>query len=254
MLIPTAEPFYFPGGKTGCLVAHGFTGTPKEMRWLGEHLAGEGFSVLGPRLAGHATQPDDLRRMQWQDWFASLEDGWHVLRGACQQVFVMGLSLGGALALLFAARFPVSGVVAMSTLYDLPPDSRLPYLSLLRRFVRSVPKGPPDWKNPQAAQDHIAYPDYPSTGILQMRDLLAVMRAELPHIQAPALLVHSRQDRSVAPENMPLLYQSLGSQEKRMLWLENSGHVVTREPERDFLFQSASEFIHGVIKKKEYES
>lgn len=246
MLIPTAEPFYFPGGETGCLVVHGFTGTPKEMRWMGEHLAGEGFSVLGPRLAGHATQPDDLPRAQWRDWFASLEDGWHLLRGACQQVFVMGLSMGGALALLFAARFPVSGVVAMSTPYALPPDPRLPYLSLLRWFLRSVPKGPPDWKNPEAALDHVEYPHYPTAGILQLRDLLAVMRAELPRIHAPALLVQSRLDRSVAPENMPLLYQSLGSQAKSMLWLENSGHVVTREPERDFLFQSISQFIHSV--------
>ncbi len=245
MIIPTAEPFFFPGGETGCLLVHGFTGTPKEMRWLGEYLAGEGFTVLGPRLAGHATQPGDLQRTHWQDWLASLEDGWHLLKGTCSRVFVLGLSLGGALALLFAARFPVSGVVAMSTPYALPPDPRLRFLPVLRWFVPSVPKGSPDWHNPQAALDHVEYPAYPTAGILQLRDLLDVMRAELPQIQAPALLVHSCLDRSVEPENMPRLYQALGSHEKFMLWLENSGHVVTREPEREYLFDAISQFIRS---------
>jgi carboxylesterase len=50
-IIPSAEPFYFPGGKTGCLLVHGFTGSPKEMRWMGEYLAGQGYTVLGVRLA-----------------------------------------------------------------------------------------------------------------------------------------------------------------------------------------------------------
>ncbi|NTV37277.1 MAG: carboxylesterase, partial [Anaerolineaceae bacterium] len=53
----TAEPFLLPGGKVGCLLIHGFTGTPKEMRWWGEDLAGRGYTVLAPRLAGHATTP-----------------------------------------------------------------------------------------------------------------------------------------------------------------------------------------------------
>ncbi len=69
-LIPTAEPFVFPGGPVGCLLVHGFTGTPKEMRWLGEYLAGQGHTVLGVRLAGHATQPEDMIRARWWDWAA----------------------------------------------------------------------------------------------------------------------------------------------------------------------------------------
>ena len=29
-IIPGAEPFFFPGGEISCLLAHGFTGAPKE--------------------------------------------------------------------------------------------------------------------------------------------------------------------------------------------------------------------------------
>ena len=62
MIVKNAEPFYFPGNSTGCLLIHGFTGAPTEMRPLGEYLAENGFSVLGVRLSGHGTRMADLKR------------------------------------------------------------------------------------------------------------------------------------------------------------------------------------------------
>src|SRR5512146_2812306 len=108
-IIPTAEPFLFPGSRTGRLLIHGFTGTPKEMRWMGEYLAGRGFSVMGVRLAGHATTPEDMIRAHWTDWVASVEDGYHLLRGIADHVYLIGLSMGGNLSLLLSTRLPVRG-------------------------------------------------------------------------------------------------------------------------------------------------
>ncbi|MCE7861299.1 MAG: carboxylesterase, partial [Chloroflexi bacterium CFX2] len=59
-IIETAEPFLLPGNRTGILLIHGFTGTPKEMRWMGDYLNEFGYSCLGIRLAGHATTPEDM--------------------------------------------------------------------------------------------------------------------------------------------------------------------------------------------------
>ena len=115
-IIPSAEPFFFPGASTvatgtshttGVLLAHGFTGAPKEMRWMGEYLAQEGYPCLGVRLAGHATCPEDMIRSTHADWLASVEDGYHLLRGVCEQVVLAGLSMGGVLSLISATRLPV---------------------------------------------------------------------------------------------------------------------------------------------------
>ena len=247
-LISTAEPFYFPGGPVGCLLVHGFTGSPKEMRWMGEHLSQQGYSVLGVRLAAHATRPEDMLRASWQDWFASVEDGWHILSKSCQQTFLAGLSMGGALCLLAGTQLPAAGIIAMSTPYDLPTDRRLPFIKLLHWLQPTVAKGPPDWHNPQAALDHIDYPSYPTRSIIELRALLAEMRANLKNVKIPVLLIHSQQDHTVLPENMLAIYNALGTERKSMLWVDDSNHVITREPERLQVFLAAEDFIQQNVK------
>jgi len=250
--IQTAEPFFFPGDETGCLLVHGFTGTPKEMRWLGEYLAGQGRTVLGIRLAGHATTPEDMLRVRWQDWLASVEDGWYVLSGCTKRIFIGGLSMGGILSLRFAAQFPVAGVIAMSTPHHLPSDRRLPYIKALCKIQPSIAKGASDWHDSEAERVHVDYPDYPTRALAELRDLLAEMRASLPQVTAPTLLIYSLQDGSVRPEegHADLIYNALGSKQKSVSWVEGSGHVITCDAARSIVFQSVSQFINQVTKSQ----
>lgn len=248
-IIPTAEPFFFPGGRIGCLLVHGFTGTPKELRWMGEYLSGENYTVLGIRLPGHATRPADMQRARWPDWLAAVEDGWHLLNGTTEQVFVIGLSMGGILSLLFASRCLVAGVVAMSTPYRMPADPRLRFIGLISPFFHWIQKGKPDWRDPEAARVHVDYPAFPTRSIIEVRDMLAVMREALPLVTAPVLLINSRQDLTVSPINCQSIYERLGSSEKSILWVEDSGHVITCDSCRQQVFQATSQFIHQVSRE-----
>jgi carboxylesterase len=249
-ILPGGEPFFFPGGQVGCLLTHGFTATPQEMRRLGEHLAGQGYTVLGVRLFGHATHLEDLARAHWRDWLASIEDGFHLLTDQCTQVVVAGLSMGGALSLLLATRFPVAGVVALSTLLYLPLDPRLkllrPILRPLSLVLPYIPKGPPDWVDPQAARERVAYSAYPLRAVLQLEGLLSEMRHKLPEIHVPVLLMHSKNDHFVTPDHMPAIYEQLGTTDKAMTWVENSGHIISCDADRQAVFAATSEFISRV--------
>lgn len=247
-IISTAEPFFFQGKnpKTACLLVHGFTGAPKEMRWLGEYLAEQGYTVMGVRLSGHATTPEDIARMKWRDWLLSVQDGYYMLREAYPNIFVMGLSMGAILSLTFSSQFTVSGVVAMSTLNEMPSNPLLPFVGVLKYIVPTIAKGPGDWQNPQAALDHVEYPRFPVAGVAQLHDLIDVMHSRLPQVTAPALLVQGRKDGSVPVEHVQKVYDHLGSKDKTILYLDNSGHVVTREPDRQQLFQAVRDFIERI--------
>jgi len=253
-IIPTAEPFFFPGkdanAKTGCLVTHGFTGTPKEMRWLGEYLNHQGWTVCGSRLNGHATKPEDMIRSRWQDWLLSVEDGYNLLRSCTDQVFLLGLSMGGVLSLTAACRLPVRGVVAMSTPYALPDDPRIRYTKLISRFIPYMPKGNEepgsDWFDQEAWKQHVAYKKNPVRAVAELNELLGVMRESLPQVKVPVLLIHSRNDNYVIHDSMEKIHAALGSTDKHMLWVEGGSHVITEEPTRDTVFKAAADFIKRV--------
>ena len=242
-LLPTAEPFLLPGGKNGVLLIHGFTGTPKEMRWMGEYLNKKGFTVLGARLFGHACQPDDMLRSRWWDWIASVEDGLNILKGCTTSQSVAGLSMGGILSLIAAAHYDLKCTVAISTPYALPPDPRLKFLKLFSLVYPRVPKGQSDFRNKAAEKDHVDYPYFPTASILQLQALLQEMTQSLEKIKIPVLLIQSHGDKGIPAESLDKIYTRLGSKHKEKLWVENSGHVIVREPERRKAFHAAHEFI-----------
>jgi len=248
MIVPRGEPFFYPGGEIGCLLVHGFTGAPTEMRPLGEYLAGKGLTVLGVRLFGHATQIEDMTRGRWQDWAADVEDGWHLISSAAARIYLVGLSMGGVLSLYTAPKFPFQGLVCLSTPLEISLDSRLENVDKIMEEMPFAEKGSSDWHDPQAGLEHLSYQRYPLQGVIELIQLLKETRQVLPEITLPTLLIQSRNDGLVPPENMPAIYTSLGTPEeqKHMVWVENSGHVVTRDTAKERVFQSVFEFIEQV--------
>jgi carboxylesterase len=252
-IIATAEPFFFLGdrSKPACLLIHGFTGTPKEMRWMGDYLNERGYTCLGIRLTGHATDPEDMIRSHYTDWMASVEDGYHLLRGVTDRIFLVGLSMGGILSLLMSARLDVKGVVAMSTPYKLPDDPRLRHIEWISKIVAYMPKSDEEpgasWFDKEAWKDHISYPQNPIRSIGELNKLLGEMRTALSRINVPVLLVHSKDDGYVASKNLELIFADLKNvSDKAKLYIAGSGHVVTRDAARHQVFESALEFIRGV--------
>lgn len=252
-LIPTAEPFLLLGdrSKPACLLIHGFTGTPKEMRWMGDYLNQHGYTCLGVRLDGHAADPEDMIRSNWTDWTASVEDASALLQDLTDRIFLVGLSMGGILSLLMSTRLKVQGVVAMSTPYKLPDDPRLRHIDWIAKIVTYMPKSDeaPDagWFDKEAFKEHVSYPQNPVRSIGQLNQLLGEMRAALPKINVPVLLIHSKDDKYVPPESMELIFADLNNaSDKTKLYITGSGHVVTRDAARRQVFESALEFIRRV--------
>ncbi len=218
---------------------------------MGEYFATQGFSVLGVRLAGHATHPDDMIRSRWTDWLASVEDGYHLLRGAADRIYLVGLSMGGALALLISTQLNTKGVVAISTPYRLREDWRLNYINLFSKVKPYLPKSnePPGsgWFDKEAWKDHVSYPENPVRSIGELNKLIIEMCNALPKVNTPVLLIHSKDDTYVPPENLERIYAELvNARDKTRLYVTGSGHVVTRDAARRQVFEAAANFIHRV--------
>ena len=238
LTMPGAEPFLFPGNRTGILLVHGFTGSPAAMREMGKYLnETHGYSTLGIRLPGHGTQVDDLRRPAWRDWIAAVEDGLNLLKGLSDTIFVAGISMGGVLTLIAAQRYPIRAAIALSTPYGIQ-DWRIPFMRPLSLFV-------PKFKKPGAVgiAAETSYSFFVTHAIAEASGLAKIMQAGLPQINIPVLLIQSHKDRMIEPNALDLLYERLGTLQKEKLWLEKSGHVITLDVEREIVFDRVAEFI-----------
>lgn len=236
------QPFAFDRGPIGCVLLHGFTAAPKEMRPLGEYLAERNFTIRGVRLAGHATSPEDLAQTGWRDWIDSAKEAIEELRHWCDQVWIIGLSLGGLIGLHLAEHHRVDGVIAMAPPV-LTPDRRMPLARLLWRFKPYSVKGLANLHDEEARLHHADYRHNPTRAVAEMYDLIRRTRADLDMIDCPLLLILAKHDRVVSLKNAGVVLSRVRSTQKELFITERGGHIITEDVDKAAAFQKVADFL-----------
>lgn len=248
-IVPNAENYYLDGGTTGCLLIHGFSSSAEETRPLGDYLNKSGYSVLGVRLSGHGTHPQDLARVRWSDWLADIEDGLAILQPRCERIILIGQSLGGMLALTSASYCLVDAVVAISTPYQETRNSEI-WKHLLLDWIRPMAPKKGVKRHPvygiRREANYPAYASLPSAILRQIFSLRAAMQAALPYIQVPVFLIQSRGDNFIAPDSLEKIREQLQAPRLETLLLENQGHSITMDPQGEQAFAEIKEFIESL--------
>jgi carboxylesterase len=237
------DPFFYSGGKTGILLIHGFTGTPSELRPMGDYLHKQGFTVSAPLLAGHGTTPEDLQSTSWQDWISNVESAYaDIQKTGIEKLYVAGLSMGGILALLLAYEHQanISGVVSMCAPIKVR-DFRANFVRLIHWFMPFSLRG--EQKHPDIEQHLIPYDRTPLKSVAELNRLIRFVRKKLNQIHIPTLIVQSRNDETVSPSSGTIIYNSIAAADKTLTWYENSSHIITVDKERRKLFQEVEQFV-----------
>lgn len=255
--------FFYPGGAEAVLLIHGLTGTPTEMRFVGKALAEAGYTVYGMQLAGHCGSETDLLHTSWRDWSASVEAAYDELARRHDAVFAAGLSMGAVLALHLAARRPVKGVALYSTTlrYDgwsvprfrflLPLVLKSP-LGRRYRFVESFPYGIKDARlrnvvvAGMTAGDSAAAGNLGMTGqsLLELHDLVAVVKREMPDIFTPTLVLHAREDDVTSVRNADYVERHLAGPVTKVL-LDDCYHMITVDRQRRLVAEETVRFFRS---------
>ena len=236
------QPFAFDRGPIGCVLLHGFTAAPKEMRPLGDYLAAHDITVRGVRYAGHGTCPQDLERTTWHDWVASAKEAVQELHQRCSQVWGVGLSLGGLISLYLAEQQLVDGVCAIApAIY--PPDHRMAIARLLTPFMPYSHKDLADLHDPIALAEHADYELFPTRAVAELHALMRHTRRALHQIDVPLLLIFARHDRVVSLNGLDAIWSRVASTDKQQLILARGGHIVTEDYDKEVAFAAIDQFL-----------
>lgn len=238
-----AEPFFFPNGPTGCLLVHGFTSHPLEMRECGEYLAQRDCTVLGVRLPGHGTTPADLASTTWMRWDEAVYQGYRALKRHAQSVTAIGSSTGGTLSLHLAVNAPLAGVVAMAPPVFELADARSRWAAWIKWLVSSVPKQKRSVKDPSVDVSPYGYDVNPVAAVAQLVRCMDHVQTCLSKVTAPVLLWQAEDDPVVTARNTERVLAAVGSKEKTLERLSRSAHMLTLDFDKNQIFERTHRFV-----------
>jgi carboxylesterase len=240
--MPGAEGFRHAGGPTGVLLCHGFTGSPQSLRPWAEYLAAAGLSVSLPRLPGHGTTWHEMARTRWEDWFAEVDRAFDELRATCDEMFLMGLSMGGCLALRLAELrgTAVAGLVLVNP--SLTADTKLFALApVFKHLVPSLKGIASDINKPGA--EEAGYNRVPVKAAATLPGLWRTTQQHLGELTQPILVFRSKTDHVVGPASLRLLTQALPDSQVEVRELADSYHVATLDNDAEAIFAGSLEFV-----------
>lgn len=242
MIIKGAEPFLLLSGDVGVLLIHGFTGIPAEMFMLGKALQDAGFTVLAPRLTGHGGNAKMLENTTAENWMDAVRDGYALLKGAAKNIYVIGHSMGGILALILAAEKEVAGVVTLAAPITIAKERGISLLP-----PREVAKG---MYVPKAQRKIIDAPkivnrrqEMPLLSVHEMLDVIEVAKNRMKKITSPIFVIHSKEDRTADPESAGYIIDHVSSKKKYLKMVTNFGHLIPLEEGKEKVFKDIVDFI-----------
>jgi len=239
-----SKPRFLRGGHKAVLLIHGYTGSPREVLWLGTRLNEEGYTVSIPRLPGHGTNKEDFLASSWKDWLRRAYDEYIDLKEVYKTVYVGGLSMGGVLTTLVAAKFQPEKIVLCAPAF-VAADLRIKLTPFLKYFVKTLPSNAkPFYSEPEfyeLMKDYCTYDYVGKAADLYKLQKMAIR--QLPHIRSKTITVLSKADKAVPFREKELIDRLLKAPNEYVI-LEESGHIVTDDVERETVAQRIIAFLN----------
>ena len=249
-ILPGAETIDLQeAGSQGVLLLHGFGDTPQTLSLLARRLKKSGYSVLAPLLPGHGRSMESFAKSRANDWVIAAGDAFNDMRGRHDSVSIVGLSMGGALAVLLAAeQREIPALILIAPYLGMPRLLRIAAAThwLWGRLVGEVnARNPRSVHDPIEREKNLAYGAVTGRELHELSNVVRRARKILSNVRAPTLIIQSREDPRCPPAVAELALKMLGSTEKKLVWTEGAGHIITVDYGRDRVFGEVERWLNA---------
>jgi carboxylesterase len=234
-------------GSPGVLLLHGFGDTPQTLALLARKLHKSGYSLYVPLLPGHGRNMDAFGKSRAADWISAARSALADMRRRHDSVSVVGLSMGGALAVLIAAEHEdIPALILIAPYLGMPRVLRLAASVhwAWERFVGEVnSRDPRSIRDPIEREKNLAYGAITGRALYELSRVVKLARKSLSRVKAPTLIIQSREDPRCPPEVAEFALRTLGAQEKKLVWTEGAGHIITVDYGREQVFTEVEQWL-----------
>lgn len=248
------------------LLIHGLSGNPLEMQYLAKRLRQAGIATFVPHFKGYgfAGRRNPFAAGTWQQWRAQVLEQFDGLAHKYRSVSVAGLCIGAVLALDLAAARPddVAGLSLLSTTlaYDgwslpwyqfLAPLAYYTPLRYLYSYRERHPYGVKNeslrkWIAREMSENTTSIAgasSLPMTAVYHAKKLIRHVKRIMPEIDAPALVIHAKDDDVASVKSAEFVLDNIGSEDVHFLLLHDSYHMVTLDNEKQLVADETIRFF-----------
>lgn len=224
----------------GCLLIHGFTGSPLEVEPISARLRETtDWLISVPTLPGHG-DGESLQGISHREWLTTAESAFFELQQQCGKIYVVGFSMGGVIAGYLAANYKVDRLVLLSAaaFYINPKEM----LADVKQFVHDGLRG--------KLADNELFNRYktktgatPLSATIEFQRLVHKLRPSLKSITVPTLILQGEKDGLVPKRSARFLYDNIKCDDKELLFLPESKHIICHDVEREQVVEQVTRFL-----------
>jgi carboxylesterase len=244
MKVVAPKPFTYGGGEKAVLLLHGFTGSTADVKFLGKYLQQRGYTCHAPLYKGHGMEPNKLIQTGPDDWWQDVVDGYQFLKAeGFEEIAVAGISLGGVFTLKLGMELPVKGIVSMCA--PNKAKNRDDLYMRIRNYARIYKKF--EGKDEEQINSELKeLEQLPMPFLENLRQLIVDVGKKLDFITSPILVLQGCLDDPLYKESAQLIYHHVNTEEKRIKWYEQSGHIITLGKERETVYEDIVNFLDSL--------
>jgi carboxylesterase len=190
---------------------------------------------------------------RWHDWYGAAESAFDNLAATGGPVVTIGFSTGATIALRLATRRPVSRQILLAPFLAIRYSGFIPvrpvtYLRRLAKLMPDVPRRPPALRH-RAMRRRIAaathFRTFSLLSALSALELIDDVKPLVSKIMIPTLIIQGKRDTVVEPLDASWLLRHLGSENKRLMVLPRSDHLVALDHESEQAIDATLAFVLG---------
>jgi carboxylesterase len=250
------EEFSCGTGRVALLMIHGFGAGPVTYGRMAPEFAKRGFACEAMILPGFGRPMSEYKKATRTQWNAAIHDEVLKLRENHDQVWVVGHSMGGTLALVEALDHPhdVDGLVLLAPLIEVNPK-RSPVFSP-RAWFEITDKivfftdmtemaFPVDVHDPEVKASVIRDEFVPRRIYRELFSLTDTVRNRGKELRVPVFLAYAKDDLAADPQAARKYAGSATNAPRNEISCQtNSGHVVTWDYGWEQTVEAVSTFIN----------
>ncbi len=231
---------------TKYIIIHGFGGGVHEITPLADVLRGIGKEIICPVLNGavkcisseYVKRNSIGSRISYTQWIESVEKEVIKFQESGDDIFLIGFSMGGLIALDLACKYKIKSIITINTPI---------YYWNIYQIILNISEDIKSGKNVHFKRYWQAKRESTIYSLRQFLKLLGRVKPKLNNVNCSVFIIQTINDDTVKKKSAKFIYDNISSETKSIKYFEKGGHLVLLDPMAENVIEYTINLIDIIV-------